>query len=500
MKNTLLKTLLFLLLISGVAGTAQIARSQVILDTRWSPQAKIPNYEIDTETAPMLIADRNKTVHAFNTQPFNLFDFNSQEGIYYRRWTAEAGWTQPIDIIVNRGGGQIALQGVFLDEEDTVHMIFQQDFTSLFYTWAPLLEAGNAGAWSRPVLIAEQVQPVIGSLPFPAAITGDGRNNLVVVYGGRDEGNGTYAITSANNGVSWESGTQLLYFDSFENVPGDVAVIFDNDGYFHAVWNYFRPDGSGGAGYYANYDVEQSLWSTPEEIDTPGIRTPSIVAYDGDIILVYYHQNVNANWWRLSPDQGETWSDPRRLSTVHVGTNGAVSFARDSLDNLYAFFGQRINEQNHGIWYVVWNGAGWVNLEAVVRGPQVRDMIGEDGFDPRSPSAVISNGNTALVAWGTDGFAGVNGAWYSYARLSAPELPVQPLASREETALPGGAANVEGTNEAPVAALPDDPAEEPQSVPSLPNQQSAILWGILPVLVLLIGIFGVRLLARPKSK
>jgi hypothetical protein len=39
----------------------------------------------------------------------------------------------------------------------------------------------------------------------------------------------------------------------------------------------------------------------------------------------------------------------------------------------------------------------------------------------------IVNGNLALVTWATDGFAGVNGVWYSYATLDAPELPAQSL-------------------------------------------------------------------------
>jgi hypothetical protein len=35
----------------------------------------------------------------------------------------------------------------------------------------------------------------------------------------------------------------------------------------------------------------------------------------------------------------------------------------------------------------------------------------------------VSNGNLVFVAWGTDGAAGLNGAWYSYQRLNVPELP-----------------------------------------------------------------------------
>ena len=60
-------------------------------------------------------------------------------------------------------------------------------------------------------------------------------------------------------------------------------------------------------------------------------------------------------------------------------------------------------------------------------GPQIKDDIGGDGFDPRSARAVVSNGNLVMVTWGTDGAAGENGAWYSYNHLDTPEFVSQPL-------------------------------------------------------------------------
>jgi hypothetical protein len=110
-----------------------------------------------------------------------------------------------------------------------------------------------------------------------------------------------------------------------------------------------------------------------------------------------------------------------------------VSFAIDSNNVMHAFFGQRNNDNNHGMWHIIWLGNSWSNSESIVRGPQIRDAIGGEGFDPRSANAVISNGNVLLVTWGTDGAAGENGAWYSYTILDTPELPLVPLPTPKET-------------------------------------------------------------------
>ena len=59
-------------------------------------------------------------------------------------------------------------------------------------------------------------------------------------------------------------------------------------------------------------------------------------------------------------------------------------------------------------------------------------MVGSNGFGPRSARAVVSNGNVILVTWGTDGFQGTNGAWYSYKKIDAPELPTELLPSSKD--------------------------------------------------------------------
>jgi hypothetical protein len=61
-------------------------------------------------------------------------------------------------------------------------------------------------------------------------------------------------------------------------------------------------------------------------LDSPGIRTPSVIETQGTVFVSYHHINVNGNWWKKSVDGGRTWSFPEQFSSRHEGTNGGVSF------------------------------------------------------------------------------------------------------------------------------------------------------------------------------
>jgi hypothetical protein len=167
----------------------------------------------------------------------------------------------------------------------------------------------------------------------------------------------------------------------------------------------------------------------------------------------------------------------------------------DSQDSLYGFFGERINDLNHGMWQTLWTGNFWTQPEPVVKGPQIRDGIGGNGFDPRAARAVVSNGNTVLVTWTTDGFAGENGVWFSYKRFNVPELPAIPLPGSQVVNQVNLTPTV-STTEQPLAestassladfGLETDPPKEAYS------PQRTIFMGVLPVMLFIAGMVLLR--------
>ena len=493
----LVKYLFPLLLIFGLNVSPSKAQGEAF----WSSQERIPDYPDSIEEPPFLIGDTNHTVHAFNSQPLNLDDSNSPSAIFYRQWSLDNGWTYPNDILIDTEGAGLVLLGTAYDSSGLARLIYQRN-GEIFYTQNYLVDANNATSWSDPIKIAdssERSRP--GVINVAAMGASQDGSEIVVIYSGNQDGNGLYFTNSSDGGNSWTEPYPIYLTGDETIIVTDPKIYADEAGMFHVVWSTFLDDGSAGPGFYTNFDPKTKVWRDVSELDMPGIRTPSIFEKDGDLFVSYYHQNVNGNWWRRSSDNGNTWSLPEQISPQHVGTNGSVSFVVDGANTLHAFFGERIDDNNHGMWHVNFTGATWANLEAVVRGPQIRDGLGGNGFDPRSARAVIVNGNTVLVTWATDGAGGLNGAWFSYKRLDAPELPSIPLESPTLTA------NVTGNNLAvptPTYTASETPPEANHpnfsTTPEFgQNPQNSIFVGVIPVVLLLAGIVVVFYIFQNKK-
>ena len=454
----------------------------------WSEQKRIPDYPDFAHEPPFMIADQNHTIHAFNAQPLHLGEENSPNAIFYRQWTKERGWAKPNDIIYNSAGGSLDILGVTSDPSGMVYLLFQQGFSNIYITSAYLANAGESTAWSLPILIATQSTHVGVGFEGIAAIAADNNGNVVVVYSGSEFGEGLYSVISTDHGSNWSDPYPVYLTGDETIIVTDPAMYLGQTGNFHAVWTTYLDDGSAGPGFYGRFDPNAKAWSEPTALDVPGIRTPNIIEYDSKIIVSYYHANVNGNWWRLSTDDGNSWSLPSQVSSDHVGTNGRVSFAVDSKNNLYAFFGERINDLNHGMWQCLWTGYSWTAPEPVVKGPQVRDAIGGEGFDPRAARAIVSNGNVILVTWTTDGFAGENGAWFSFKQVDAPELPEVALQMPTTVAQIPPTVLAESTAAPLVVAAATSVLSISGEAPRFaPNPQLSIIVGVVPVLLILLG-------------
>jgi len=495
--KTLVRLTWFLLALTlTIKANSSISSAQLPVG-QWVPQARIPNYDdLIDENPPYLITDQNRTVHAFNSQ---TIDGEGPKAIMYRQWTLEEGWTTPIDIFFDHGG-DIEVLDVFLDKTNKVHIVFVQN-RELYYSNAPLVSANQASSWMIPTFVSEQL-----SSPFNAGLDGDDKGNLVIVFGSIADRAGISVVYSADDGVTWSERPESVFVAYGDDVSVlGIQVYTGQSGQLHAVWSVVNTTGQGESVQYAKLDIENRTWSdtivlgTPEEnaVVSLGVFTPAVIEYNGVIIVAYYSGNVNGNWWRQSVDGGQTWTDPIRISSRHVGTNGAVSFVVDSSDTLHLFFGQRINDLNHGMWHSIWQGGGWSLPLPVVSGPQVRDVVGGNGFDPRSARAVISQGNVILVTWATDGIAGQNGAWYSYTTLDTPELPVIALPTPvPPTATPVIAAVASDlvTPTATPIRLKVVSSEQYEDITGVTSNTSIPLFlGVVPVLLFILIVIALQL-------
>lgn len=455
----------------------------------WSPAQRIPGYEVST-WPPILIADNNRTIHAFSYQWLDDTGGTGGRAIHYNKWVSDQGWTAPIDIILSPLKFDARLLDVYLDNSGTVHLIFwagDNTEANLYYSSALIDEAGSARAWSPPALVAMNVQD-----PENGVIFSPDQNSLVVVFSGKSQGNGLYMSVSDDRGLAWSEPSLIYNTRDLDNFVNELKKYVSDDGVVHLIWNEVNESGQGRDIFYSSADINALGWSNPVKIAEAeigyGTNTPAIIEYMGQRMAFY---NLGGTIYQRTSNDGVTWTSPARIFSRHVGVNGSLSLVVDRSNQLHIFFGQRITgaPDIHGMWHSTYEGSGWSEPAAIVSGPQVTDMEGDTGFDPFEARATVSQDNTLLVTWRMDPGMKGNGVWYSFKNLGRSESP---MSTPEASAVPDigvgstltSTISLQSTQQAG-SFFAGDPADVgPPS--SISNPISTVLLGIIPVVVLLV--------------
>jgi hypothetical protein len=468
-----------LILACAIHGADRAALAQQT--EQWTPQQTIPDFHYNTNP-PYLLADQNRTVHAFSTQWLGEEEGLPVRAIVYNQWTAAQGWTKPVDILLSPVK-EARFMDVFLDQQGMMHLIFfggDETDSNLYYTQAPATKAALAPAWSLPVVIGEAANN-----PDVAALAGDGQGNMVVVYSSNQEGWGIYTLHSTDHGASWSAAAPtFLTYDAI--FPVLLKLYRGESGLIHAIWDLRERSGQGRQIVYAHLDPITWQWSVPitlAEAETGyGVLIPTVIEYQHEVIAAY-----SGITFRRSSDNGQTWSDPI-TPFRQVGVNGMMSFVVDSHQILHFLWAQRLTGEPdlHGVWHSRWEGGRWTEPIPVVLGPMVPDLRGDQAYDPYDVRAVVSQGNALLVTWRSDPGNRGNGVWYSYRQLDAPELPLAVLPTVAPTVTPTATPIL-----IPLARLPAamaQPLPNQNKTPVLQQSHSGpaqlLLAAVLPVVLL----------------
>jgi hypothetical protein len=392
----------------------------------WSYPQTIPSFDLNN-FPPILVADQNGNVHAFSSQYIESPEGGTIRAVVYNKWNLDTGWTPPIDILLSPIQ-EARVTDAYLDDEGYIHLTFWGGNgidADIYYTKAPLAELDNARAWLKPFVIGDNAGD-----PEGAVFAQTARGNLVVLFNGRQYGNGLYVVSSNDRGGSWSIPTPI--FITNDKAPNifNIKVIESRSGWLHLIWNVYDVNGQGRGIYYAR-SPDGETWDQPiifaEAEEGLGTQTPTIIEYDEELIALY---NLPPKIiMQRSLDNGETWQDQAILFPRHVGVNGSLAPVIDGNNTLHLFFGQRISGSPdiHGMWHSVWENPRWTEPEAIIKGPQVKDTEGPTSFDPFAARTVVIQGRVILTTWRTDpGLADGNGVWYSFTVLDSPEIPVNP--------------------------------------------------------------------------
>ncbi len=431
--GTFLQYLIFILWISlaSVTSPSRYVQAQVSQPV-WTTPRQVPGYLDDTFT-PFLIADKNRTVHAFSIQ--RVGESDQQIAIVYRRWTIDYGWTPLVDVIMMPGMNMDFL-GAFLDKNGIIHIVFwgsRGAVANLYYSKAPVALADRARAWSEPKVIGTNA--INSSI---AGLQGDDKGNLVVVYGSSIDGNGVYTIRSSDSGENWTEPVPIFLTENPTDLPYIIRMISDSENRMHATWSVVSPTGDNISLHYARYNVDAGSWDEAilldERVDQRGYFGPSYptITENGNEIVVFYNNgNTNANgpvdlgrpvqMMVVSQDGGFSWSMPSVPFPQYVGRSGEHTIAADSNGVLHAIFIQRIDQTINGqympiggIWHSEYKDNYWSQPERI-----------PVPIAPHDVRSVMSQGNILLATWRADPGVGQFGVYYSYKVLNAPELPVE---------------------------------------------------------------------------
>ena len=236
--------LLSVVAVSGLTGAAQ-------QPSGWTPQQTIPDYHPETEP-PHLIADQNRTVHAFSYQWLSEDEGQAERAIVYNQWTLYGGWTTPVDVVLSPIKQDARLLGAILDQTGMMHVLFfggDDTEANVYYSQAPAVRADRATAWSEPVLLGEQA-----ITPENGGIAGDDKGNLVAVYSGDLEKHGFYAIYSRDRGHTWSEPEPVFATFDQQMWPAYLRMYLGESGWLHAMWTVNDIANHGQAIYYARFD------------------------------------------------------------------------------------------------------------------------------------------------------------------------------------------------------------------------------------------------------
>ena len=291
-------------------------------------------------------------------------------------------------------------------------MVWQNGYIKgdVFYSKAPLAEAGDPHAWDTPRLVVSQADSA-GILP-------DNSGSLHLVYGASDADgyrNSVYQMRSDDGGLSWSEPS--LIYETSSAVPSTISgsAAFDAAGRMH-VGITIRSQEYGvysELGYIRSLDGGQT-WQPYQVIATQSEATPNVSVivpwiFGADEIHLTWHDPRRMHMW--SNDGGTTWSSPIQIIDLGAGFGGANYLAKDSAGVLRAATGV-----GNGVYVSTFADSQW-------RAPE---QIENRSMDPHGQQLVVCQGNQLHVVY-DDRVVKDTTVWYSHKQVDAPHIERSPI-------------------------------------------------------------------------
>ncbi len=439
--------------IAVAAGVACLALLSLVLyplrakaqETRWSSPIQLSSPGAPA-WFPDVVADPSGTIHVAWAGGDTEFD-----QVLYRRYSSDSGWSEINDLaafpIVR--GESAATRPALMADDELLHITYT-NYDSVYYSNAPLLDALSAAAWQEATIVdGDQTS-------YFSRVVRDSRGDLHLVYTENTPQTGCqqcyhlYYMRSSDQAQSWEGPMDISISPIGAAKP---QIVVGPDDVLHVVW---ESGYGGGLGQvrdptqvlYASSADHGDSWTAPvvlssENAENENARNVTIgVDGRGALLTVWANQLEQVVYYRVSRDNGRTWSQAQPVPglfggwTVYQQRLDDFTLAEDSAGNLHlVVVGRRLLEQTGlDLLHVVWDGNGWST-------PAVVASYAEDV--PEWPRLDVNLGNQLELVWFVRGAKNLNNSdagdfsvFYAERTVDAPATSPAAI-----TPLPGADAN-----------------------------------------------------------
>jgi hypothetical protein len=414
---------------------------------------------------PDITADASGRVHIVWSSGTTGYDV-----VMYSTTMDGVTWTGINDIAAKPTLGAVTRPTIIIDPLGVFHMTFR-DYT-VYYTHGP------ADSVSAATLIPYR-QVSKGASAYFSKVARDSQGRLHFII--------TENVFSAACSLCFHvfyrySDDNGQTFSDLVNISEAVLtgaakpqVVIDRQDNIHVVWEAGRGGDLGQlltlntkVYYTASYD-RGTTWETPVEFQTPPIEpeevvgeTPAapakttarnvVIGMDGvgNLMAAWLGLPQDLIYYRISSDQGRTWTAPQPIAGVwggwslYFGKLDTYTMATDRAGDIHlVFVGRTVEDEKLrytsddstilDLLHVSWEGVNWSKPDTVTT------LVGDV---PEWPRLAVSNGNQLNLIWFVRDQENIYGdpsgyqVWYSRGLSSASFVPSVPLPTIEPTVRP----------------------------------------------------------------
>lgn len=372
--------------------------AQAQLGTTWSSPISIFETTGQVASTPMaLVADPTGLVHLlFSHTP----DESIPAGIDYM--VLENGqWSDPVNILINPDNSPAQIVRAVMDAQSVIHVVWIGGGNKLYYSSAPVEQAGSARGWLAPTAIAE-------SLPTEAGIAVAPDGSIWVAYADATQADAIALVRLRPGAETWASAGPPVPA-GVDIFPAEVGLVIDDQGQMHLTWTVVKkPDGwPPQAVYYARSLDEGATWEI-RAVAEGDYGQAGVVVPNPDDVHIFWSSTVGGDgtFHQWSSDGGQTWSPPQRF-IERGGFSGLPSFGVDSLGNVHYMRGSAV--------YAMWDGSTLSTPRPVTTAEVC--LQGQISCGERA-QMTITTGNLLHAVFETD----FNQLWYTALPLDAPAV------------------------------------------------------------------------------